>query len=275
MKYLKRLLFLALFFLQCFSAHGKTLIFILASYHQNDPFENSEYRGVIQALKFGIFQKFEIQSFFLDSRRLDKKTINKKANEALQIIDKKKPKIVIALDDLAFNVCAKKVIAMKQTFLVFAGINQDLDIYNKKFHFLKQNMPIRNITGVYEYLFSREQMEMLDLLLTPPYRVAMLYSTDYMGKIAKSQILNELKGTPYQNRLELFPVKTTKDLKAAIKTIANRSDIKAYFPLTLSVYDPAKNIRLTIKDIAPLLISQIKKIDICLNESTAKSPFCN
>jgi ABC-type uncharacterized transport system substrate-binding protein len=254
-------------------AYGESLIFVLASYHQNDPFEGPEHAGVIQALQTSEFQDIKIQSYFLDSRRLSKDKINQKIKEALLAINKKRPKIIIALDDLAFSVTAKKVIDMKNIYLVFAGINKPLDEYNAELKFLRNNTPIKNITGVYEYLFSAEQLEFLDLLLKRPCKVAILYSTDYMGEIAKSQILSELEHTPYKDRMELFPVTDMDDLMAAVQTIANRPDIQAYFPLTLSVKDPKKTARLTMKEIAPILTAKIKKIDLGVNLAFTRLGF--
>ena len=250
-------------------AKAQDFVIIVASYHQEDPCEKLQYAGVISALKSSMSQELKICSYYLDSKRLSMDEVNKKINEVLSAIDKEKPKVIIALDDLAFSVIAPKVIDYEDTFLVFSGINRSLEEYNAKLHFLQGDKPIKNITGVYECLFMQKQMELLDLILERPSKVALIYSTDYIGQIAKSQVLRELDNSEYKDRVELFPVTTMKELEAAIQTIASRPDIQAYIPLILSVspkHPTKKHYKQTIEGIAPLLTSKIKKIDLTPNK---------
>ncbi|MCK7580375.1 MAG: hypothetical protein MZV65_35175 [Chromatiales bacterium] len=94
--------------------------------------------------------------------------------------------------------------------MVFTGLNRKLDFYNDKAGFLSNRTPVANITGVFEYLFMREQFAMLEAVLKRTVRkVAVLYSTDAVGVILKDQILDELKGTPYEDQSCCFPPTTS------------------------------------------------------------------
>ncbi|MDQ7031716.1 MAG: ABC transporter substrate binding protein [Desulfonauticus sp.] len=247
----------------------KTSIFILASYNKNDSLSEPEYQGVLYALKNSRLSSYiSIYSYFLDSRRVNPKNLQKNINKAIQLIKKINPKIIITLDDLAFEIIMKhfyKWFEHKRKFLVFCGINTPIKIYNKKYNFLKNNkIPIKNITGIYEAINIDKQIQLLKLIFKEPFYIAILHSIDYMGNIIKAQVINELSNTKLKNKIKFFPVKNLKDLKKSIQIINKSPLIKAYIPAILKI-KTSNNKYLSVAKISPILLNNIKKLDLAVN----------
>jgi ABC-type uncharacterized transport system substrate-binding protein len=168
----------------------------------------------------------------------------------------------------------EEILKQPETHLVFTGLNRSLDFYNQKATFLKNRTPAANITGIFEYIFMREQFDMLEAVLKKPLKkVAILHSTDPVGVILKDQIINELKGTKYENSLVIFAAEDIPTMLKHAKTINDSKDIDAYIPVTMSTVDPADNTRKTMEKVAPLLTKAIRKIDISLNSSFTEYGF--
>ena len=133
---------------------------------------------------------------------------------------------------------------------------------------------VANITGVFEYLFMRDQIGMLEAVLNRQLnKLAVLHSTDAIGVILKDQILDELKGTPYESRIVLFAAEDIPTMIRHAKAINDDDQIDAYIPVTMSVPDPADNKRKTMDLVAPTLIKHIRKIDLSLNSSFTEYGF--
>jgi ABC-type uncharacterized transport system substrate-binding protein len=181
---------------------------------------------------------------------------------------------VFTIDDPAFAMLYEEVLRQPGTQMVFSGLNRKLDRYNDKARFLDGRTPVANITGVFEYLFMREQLAMLETILKRPVnKVAVLYSTDAVGVILKDQIIDELKGAPYENRIVLFAAEDIPAMIESAKAINDDQQIDAYIPVTMSVLDPADGKRKTMDVVAPTLIKTIRKIDLSLNSSFTEYGF--
>ncbi|SDN70659.1 ABC-type uncharacterized transport system, substrate-binding protein [Desulfonauticus submarinus] len=257
----------------CFSK--EIPIFILSSYRFKDPLSYPEYKGVIQCIQNNE-NKIKIYSYFLNSRILPTKEIKKKVYKAVQLIKQINPKLIITLDDLAFEVILQNFLTTlnnKNPFIVFSGVNKPIEEYNKKFNFILHKTPIKNVTGVCEHIFIKQQLELIEFIVKKPFYVALLYSTNYMGQIGKKQILRELNKTKYKNKIIIFPVTTFQELKKAVFEINNSPKIKAYFPLAISVRNPPQKNNLTLPQISSFLIQNIKKIDLGVNIGFAKVGF--
>ncbi len=85
--------------------------------------------------------------------------------------------------------------------VVFSGINVTPEHYNEKYHFLEGRKPVKNFTGVYERLFIPKQIELVEVLSGKVDKIAVLYSTDFMGNALKEQVIYELKNSDFKNRL--------------------------------------------------------------------------
>ena len=249
-------------------------IFLVASYDENDVCGRPQYEAAMDALKKGGFANLSAKGYFLDTRVRPKEEVAKQIEQIKQDIRTEKPKFVFTIDDPAFAMLYEEVLKQPETKLVFTGLNRNLDYYNGKASFLKNRTPAANITGTFEYIFMREQFDMLEAVLQKPLRkVAVLYSTDPVGLILKDQIIEELKGSRHQDSLVLLAAEDIPAMMAHAKSINERDDIDAYIPVTMSVVDPSDNTRKTMATVAPMLTNAIRKIDISLNSSFTEFGF--
>jgi len=259
-------------FINILPAQAVETIIIVSSYAPNDLCGRPQLKGIIKALTTDELRGLKPLVFFLDSKRLPKREVTRRVDQVFETIKQKNPFLRITLDDVAFIDVAKKMVGKGPPFIVFSGVNRSLEEYNRDIGFMNDGVPTKNITGIYEHLFIKKQIELLDLILNRETKIAMLYSTDFMGLILKDQVERELKDTPYITRIELFPVSNMEELKKAISTISNRADIGAYIPLTMSVSE-GDNKQRTIDELTPFITQHIKKIDLAINMAFTRSGF--
>jgi len=259
-------------FLTQLSASQNKKIFIVASYSEKDLCGSPQYKGILSALKESEFQNLVITSIYLDSKRLAKKALERRKKALIQRIDTEKPYLIITIDDLAFSVVAPSVVGNGPPWVVFSGLNRSLEEYNNALHFLKGSTPQKNITGVYENLFMPEQIKFFDLISPNRKKIALLYSTDFMGNILKDQVVKELEDAGLTNRLVFFSVADMDELEQKSTQIENNPQIGGYIPLTMSVKGENGE-KYTIRELAPILIRKVKKIDLALNMAFTKSGF--
>lgn len=249
-------------------------VFLIASYAEDDVCGRPQYKAAMDALKQGGYANLSSRGYFLDTRVRQRDDVLKDIEQIKKDIRAAKPKFVFTIDDPAFSMLYEEILKMPETRLVFTGLNRSLEVYNQKAPFLQNRAPVANITGVFEYIFMREQFDMLEALLRKPLKkVAILHSTDPVGNILKDQIINELKGTKYENSLVIFPAEDLPTMLKHARTINERKDIDAYIPVTMSTLDPSDNTRKTMETVAPMLTRAIRKIDISLNSSFTEYGF--
>ena len=249
-------------------------VFLVASYHESDPCGQPQYLAAIDALRQGGFDDLSFKGFFLDTRVLPKEEVAIRAAQIVDEIRAAKPKFVFTIDDPAFALLYEEVLRHPEINLVFTGLNRSLEYYNGKARFLDGRTPSANVAGVFEYLFMREQFSTLEAILQRPVsKVAILHSTDAVGVILKDQILDELAGTEYADRVVVLPAEDVPAMLAAARAIDADPLVDAYIPVTMSIPDPADGKRKTMSDLAPLLTRSIRKIDLSLNSSFTRFGF--
>lgn len=249
-------------------------ILLVASYHETDACGQPQYQAAMDALKQGGFSNLSSKGYFLDTRVKSKEEVVQLVEQIKQDIRSKRPKFVFTIDDAAFAMLYEEILKHPETKLVFTGLNRKLEDYDKKAHFVNKRSPTANITGVFEYLFMREQFEMLEAVLKKPLsKVAVLYSTDAVGNILKDQIIDELKNTPYHDKLVLFAAEDLPTMIRHAQAINTDATIDAYIPATMSVPDPADGQRKTMDKLAPVLTRTIRKPDLSLNSSFTEYGF--
>lgn len=251
-----------------------TDVFLIASYHETDACGQPQYKAAMDALRQSGFANLSSKGYFLDTRVTTKEDVLKAVEQIKKDIHAVKPKLVFTIDDPAFAMLYEEVLQHPGTQMVFTGLNRKLSDYNDKARFLANRTPVANITGVFEYLFMREQFGMLESILKRPVnKVAVLHSTDAVGVILKDQILDEMKGSPYEDRIVVLAAEDIPTMIRHAKTINDDKRIDAYIPVTMSVPDPADNKRKTMALVAPMLIKNIRKIDLSLNSSFTEYGF--
>ena len=249
-------------------------IFLVASYSEDDVCGRPQYQAAMDALKQGGYANLTSKGYYLDTRVRAKEEVAKDIEQIKQDIRTQKPKFVFTIDDPAFNMLYEEVLKQPETKMVFTGLNQSLNIYNERAAFLRGRAPAANITGIFEYIFMREQFDMLEAVIKKPLKkVAILHSTDPVGVLLKNQIIDELKNTKYKDSLVVYAAEDIPTMLKHAKAINDSKEIDAYIPVTMSTVDPADNTRKTMKHVAPLLTKAIRKIDISLNSSFTEFGF--
>ena len=249
-------------------------IFLVASYHQSDPFGQPQHDGVRAAIDQGGYGSLSTRSFFLDTRVGSPGSVDSTLGEIKDALSAAGPALVVTIDDPAFDLLYETLLGREKTWVVFTGINRSLEQYNSRAKFLSGRTPVANVTGVFEYLFMREQFDLLESFLDREVsKVAILHSTDAVGMIVKRQILEELAGTPYEGRVVSFAADDVPAMLQHAATINDDPEIDAYIPVTMSVLDPATGQRRPMETLAPLLTSSIGKIDLALSAAFTKFGF--
>ncbi|GAB5047294.1 ABC transporter substrate binding protein [Thermodesulfovibrio sp. TK110] len=243
-------------------------VFILSSYDEKDVCGAPQVEGAIDALKKEINNP-KIDITYLDSRRISGQEIESRCDDFAKSVKLRKPSLILTTDDAAFQ-CAAKHFMGEKIPVVFSGINVTPEHYNEKYHFLKERKPVKNFTGVYERLFIPKQIELVEALTGMIDKIAVLYSTDFMGETLKEQVIYELKDTDWKNRIVFYPVSTSSELNKALEEINKRKDITAYFPFVMSIKDGKA---LTLRDVASIITDKIKKIDLAINKQFVELGF--
>ncbi len=243
-------------------------VFILSSYDEKDVCGAPQVEGAIDALKKEINNP-KIDITYLDSRRISGQEIESRCDDFAKSVKLRKPSLILTTDDAAFQ-CAAKHFMGEKIPVVFSGINVTPEHYNEKYHFLKERKPVKNFTGVYERLFIPKQIELVEALTGRIDKIAVLYSTDFMGETLKEQVIYELKDTDWKNRIVFYPVSTSSELNKALEEINKRKDITAYFPFVMSIKDGKA---LTLRDVASIITDKIKKIDLAINKQFVELGF--
>ncbi len=269
-------LFLCLLFLfPGISPASGAEVFFVSSYHQGDLCGQPQYDAAVEALRQSNIPGLLFRGYFLDSRRRNAETIDEEIANIVEEIRERKPALVITIDDLAFARLYQEVLRHPSMHLVFTGLNRSLEEYHHEAPFLDaQGLPGANITGVFEYLFMKEQMQMLEVLLGRPLNKAgVLYSADPMGKILKDQILRELENTCYRDRILFYEARNLQEVLEKAEILGKDPEVDAWIPVTMSVPDSEKGTFLTMGDLAKPMMALIAKPDLTLNVSFTKLGF--
>lgn len=252
-----------------------TEIFIVASYHREDVCGRPQQEAAVEAIRQSDIPDVVFREYYLDSRRRDAEDVDRDIERVIADIDARKPALTLTFDDLAFSRLYGRAVRLPSMFLVFSGLNSPVREYDAAVPFLDGNgRPAKNITGVLEPFFMKEQFEMLEVLLRRPVtRVAVLHSTDMVGMIVRRQIEAELSDTPFRDRVSFHAADDGADVLRLAESIGADPDVDAWIPAILSVRAVDRSGRLTMPDLARAMMSRIKKPDLTLNASFTELGF--
>lgn len=263
----------ALFLFSALRPAGATEVFVVSSYHEGDLCGQPQYEAAVEALRQSHIEGLRFRSYHLDSRRRPPEEVHASVRLIVDDLRRHGPDLVLTVDDPAFALLYRELLALPSIPLVFTGLNRPAEAYSREAPFLDgRGRPDRNITGVFEHLFMREQLALLETVLGRPLRkVALLHSTDPVGLILKEQIVDEVADTPYADALVVTAVDDLEEVRSAALAVGADERIDAYIAATLSIASPGG--RLTLDDVAPLLTEGTGKIDLALNSAFAELGF--
>jgi len=249
---------LVLFIFIISSIYAKILV--VNSYSTNDQCGIPQLQGFLSKMYQEGFKPNDFKLIFLNSRKVSKEELTKKAKNILKSI--KNYDFIVTFDDAAFKLVGIPA-SKKGIWVYFSGVNYPYNLYEKKF-----NLP-KNIAGVYEKLYIKETLYIFNKIL-PIKKIAFFYS-DGVGKILKIQTENELKSSFFVKKIDYIKVNTLDELKQQTKLVNKNTNYTLFMPFALSLKKDNKKLPfLKFKDI---YLKNIKKPDVSINMMLVKFGF--
>ena len=157
-------------------AFSKPKILVISSYNAEFQWDIDHYGALNETLG----KNYDLEPFYMDTKRLPKDVHAKKAEEAWVKFQELKPVMVIISDDAALSFLGARFEAENKTPVVFLGINNDPRIYIKGH---------KNVTGILELpLFSRsiaQAKSILEFNNMPIKKVLVLFDVDRTSEVVK------------------------------------------------------------------------------------------
>ncbi|NCD25666.1 MAG: sugar ABC transporter [Deltaproteobacteria bacterium] len=173
---MKKLVVLAVFcLLSACVDDGKKTILVIESYH-------AEYlwdAGYVRGLKSKLGEAFNLEFFYMDTKRLPKEEHQAMAAKALDTYHAVKPDLVIIGDDAALKFTGPRL-ARTSTPVVFLGINN-----NPRNYFMQWP---RNFTGILERPLLAESIATMKAVMPDLRRVAVLFDTDLTARATHEEL---------------------------------------------------------------------------------------
>ena len=241
-------------------------LFIIHSYEQNHICGQPQHEGAMKAINesgWEVGKNLDMAVYYMDTKKKNNtpELIQHQAEKALIKIKRFNPDIILTLDDNAFRTVALPLAGTKIS-IVFSGINQQPENYNKIKHFMvTRKNPGSNITGIYEKLHVREAIQVLSNMLDLK-KVLVLNDLSPTGKAISGQVKLELYSDqnkePLPCKTEQRTIKSWEDYQNVIDMINSNPEIDAFYLGTLLLKDALGNTH-TAPDIINYTINHAKK----------------
>lgn len=154
-------------------------IFHVSSYHPDFKWDILMERGIKKAFKDNNIKYF-YNVFYMDSKKHQEESFfEQKAKEAIDLIKKNNPDIIIISDDNAANFVAQKLLNTKYK-MVFCGVNADPSEYGFN--------NALNITGIREKAPGDKAVKLIKLLNPKTKKIVSISETSDTGIIITNQI---------------------------------------------------------------------------------------
>jgi ABC-type uncharacterized transport system substrate-binding protein len=217
----KMSIMICLFILSSGYAYAKPKILLIESYHQGYQWDIN-YRN---AIKDVLGNKVELESFFMDTKRLKTEKYQQRADLAWQKYLDYQPDLVILGDDNAMMLMAPKLIKTN-TPVVYLGVNNNPRNYARLSN---------NITGVLERpLYKRTMTYLKDLLHKSPFSILIMFDVSTTSKIFKDLVFKDNKSISFNGiRADVRNVPSYEDWKYFI---LNAKEL-GYSAIVLGLYE--------------------------------------
>jgi ABC-type uncharacterized transport system substrate-binding protein len=238
---------------------GWTKILLVNSYSPKDH-AVLQLNGFLYEMYKNNYSPQDFKICFLDARVTSVKDLRKKAKKILKNI--KNYSYIVTFDDAAFKLIGIPA-SKKGKIVIFSGMNYPYKKYKKQYHLAD------NIGGVFEKLYIEESLEVYNKII-PVNKVALFYS-DGIGEVAKDQILNEVKNTPFAKKIVPVHVKTLAGLKNKTRQINKDPQFTVFIPMAFNV--TYKNRKIPFYKLKNIFLDNIKKPDLSPNITFIKLGF--
>ena len=218
-------------------------VFILASYEKEHVCGYPQEIGIVSGLsKEGWFKglNLEIGQYYMDTKRTNNTPdlMKQEARAAIKKIDAFKPDVLLTIDDNAFREVGLAYVGRTDIAVVFSGLNGQPEAYNKKIPIMENRLfPGKNVTGVYEKLYVKRSLEVMQRAVTEVNGTKFIGITDYSptGNAITRQFAIELKSLPAGVVWELKRVRDWQGYTQLIRQINKDNRVKAIYPVALTL----------------------------------------
>ena len=217
-------------------------IFIVQSYEIGHVCGEPQAEGILQSLATGGWtagKNLEVRSYYMDTYKTNTTpdSMHAEGQKALAQISEFKPDIVFTLDDAAVAEVMMPLIGRNDISVVFSGMNGQPEMYNEQKHYMESwAHPGSNITGVYEKLYAAQALKVMEQAIPQLRGAKAVMITDHSptGNGLTVQFNLELKDVT-DVHWEVQRVEKWSDYTALIERLNKDSDVKAIYPVALSL----------------------------------------
>jgi ABC-type uncharacterized transport system substrate-binding protein len=217
-------------------------IYIVQSQEIGHPCGQPQADGVLESLASAGWvegRNLTVRGWAMDMYRTNvtRASLERVAADILRDIEAFKPDLVFALDDAAIRFVMMPLVGRNDLPIVFSGMNAQPELYNGMRHFINTRArPGGNVTGVYEKLYLAQSVKVMQHAV-PELRgnkVVMITDATLTGDALTRQFEIELADTR-DVRWEVRRVRTFNEYTALIRSLNDDPDVKAIYPIAMSV----------------------------------------
>ena len=252
-----------------FSQNPPKRVYIVQSYEPGHVCGEPQAEGELQSLAsagWRVGRNLELKTYYMDTYRTNTApdSMHREGQKALQEIGDFKPDLVFVNDDAAVAEVMLPLIGGSIP-VVFSGMNGQPEMYNARKHYMESwAHPGSNVTGVYEKLYAAESLKVMEDAVPSLRGAKAVMITDYTptGKGLTKQFELELKNVA-DVHWEVQRVQTWSDYTALIERLNNDPEVKAIYPVALSL--PGDDHRYTAAQIYDWTLAHSHKPEMGIN----------
>ena len=205
-------------------------VFILHSYNEKNVCDFPQTLGIKERLDQSEFH-FKYEHYFMKTKTVNASESNriKQAEIAISKIKTFKPDILFVLDDNAIQHVASQLLD-EDFHIIFSGMNKQPGDYKNAFKQIGDKWyPLKNMTGVYEYLHLARSLNTMHQIFPEMKKIVAIIDMTTTGDAIKKQFDLELEDEEFDFEIEIIRLKTLKELSATIKRLNADKDVGAIY----------------------------------------------
>jgi ABC-type uncharacterized transport system substrate-binding protein len=224
-----------------YSENPPKRVYIVQSYEAGHVCGEPQAEGELKSLALGgwtVGRNLEVKTYYMDTYKTNTspESMHREGQKALAEISEFKPDLVFVNDDAAVAEVMMPLVGGNIPF-VFSGMNGQPEMYNERKHFMESwAHPGGNVTGVYEKLYAAQAVKVMEQAVPGLRGAKVVMITDHTptGNGLTKQFELELKNVT-DVHWEVQRVQTWSDYTALIQRLNDDPDVKAIYPVALSL----------------------------------------
>ncbi len=254
---------------------GPPRLVLVHSYEAGQICGQPQDDGLVAALAENGFldgETIEIHRFYMDTYRRynTAEEIRRRGDEALALVERLQPAVVVTLDD---NAAATVMLSLAGGTIpvVFSGINEQPERYNTRAHFMdSRRHPGGNVTGVYEKLHLLRSLRVLHDILPSATKVVGIFDESPTGRAVAEQVRLEMLEEPDGPvALEIRTVQDFNQYQACLAAINEDPEVAAVYPVVALLRDEHNTVW-SSPELIRFTIHQLRKPELAVNSNFSR-----